>query len=157
MRHRADDLHERLRAGAPRLAVALLFTLGAGLAAGGCGGNEPRPPEPPRVLVPELVGAEETLAGQPDYWARTLGGYLSAGELRAYRDAPPEQRFRSFGRRWLSCRLREDLLEDEPRTLTREQVQQFRSQAGYDASAALLERAVSGRGVATSGQQEGPR
>jgi len=123
------------------LSAKPVLWIGAGLllvAAGGCGGGEVRPPKPAKELVSELVGAEEVLDERGDYWSSRLGDYLAGPELAAYEGTPPGLRFERYAHELLEFRLRENLLERHRWTLSRQDIEHYRSQPDYDAGLKFL-------------------
>ena len=68
-----------------------------------------------------------------------FGDYLSSEEEHSYWIKPQDERFLTFGERWLEFSLREDLLKDQRWALTPEQIDRIRSEPDYDSTQRTLQ------------------
>jgi hypothetical protein len=103
-----------------------------------CNDPPPRPPTPPRELVPPvaLAGPDETpvdqALGPTDAWFEAYSGYMSRPLQREYRNTPPNERFERFGLQLLDYQLREDLLHEHQDELTRDERDDYRTLPSAD-------------------------
>ncbi len=117
-----------------RLVIAL-----SALFLGACsGGGAVERPRYPTELTADASQADEPLSFQDDYWTANFSEYLSPEELHSYWIEAQDQRFLTYGERWLEFSLREDLLEDRRWALTPEQIDRIRSQPDYDSTQRAL-------------------
>lgn len=132
----------RIRRGGDLLGRLLLaLAAGAGVAAlAGCNDPPPRPPTPPRELVPPVAlsgNLDETpiepALGKGDAWSDAYGAYMTRDELAAYVRTPESERFERFGLKLLDYQLREDLLREHKDDLNREQQDAYRHLPTADA------------------------
>lgn len=121
--------------------VALLWPVLL-LVACGTTGTVERPTFPDELHT-DIASADHPLSFQEDYWTASFGPYLSPDELQAYWRGAEEQRFETFGERWLEFSLREDLWKDRRSALTPEEIERVRSQPDFDSAKRVLD-ALSG-------------
>ncbi len=114
-------------------AFALLAAVGLLVALAGCNDPPPRPPTPPRELVPPVAlsgNLDETpiepALGKGDAWSDAYGAYMTHDELAAYVTTPEPERFERYGLKLLDYQLREDLLREHKDELNREQQDAYR-------------------------------
>ena len=118
-----------------RVVIAL-----SALCLGACsGGGVVERPRYPVELATDVSGVDEPLNFQDDFWTASFGDYLSTEELHSYWIETHDERFLTFGERWLEFSLREALLEDRRWALTPEQIDRIRSQPDYDSTQRALD------------------
>lgn len=121
----------------------------AAVLAAGCPSTEPARSKPPPPAVPQrspvevprppTASASTAEPGEPDYWVKRFGAYMSPAFLQEYLATPDDERFAKYGEKLLDFQRRESLLEKEGGRLGKAEIEQYRALPDYEASRRFLE------------------